>query len=329
MKNKLGKIIIAIVIILLIVIGVVAGIYSFKYFESKKYKGTAGSGVSQANDNTVYFDGKQYEYNYNLKNVLFLGIDNESEIKLQNSPGTGGQADCIMILSIDRENKTSQVLQISRDSMTDVDIYDTSGAYYTTINSQLATQYAYGNTPGTSCWAMKKTVGELLYDLPIYGYISLDIAGIPLINNYVGGVTLTMPEDYTEINPAFVKSNTITLDGEQAEQYVRYRDVDEKGSNQLRMQRQVHYIPALIEKIGNYSGDSEKMAEELSSILEPYLITDLSTEDISELADYEWNVEQVSYAPGKVVSGEEYEEFHINEKKLQKMIINLFYKLKK
>ena len=329
MKNKRGRLIIAIVIVLLVVIGIVTGVYSFKHFENKKYRQSVNTNVSQANDNTVYFDGKQYEYNYNLKNILFLGIDNESEIKLKNNPGTGGQADCIMILSIDGEKKTSRILQISRDSMTDVDIYDTQGAYYTTINAQLATQYAYGNTASTSGWAMKKTVGELLYDLPIYGYITLDIAGIPLLNNYVGGVTITIPEDYTEINPTFVKGNTITLDGEQAEKYVRYRDTSAKGSNQLRMRRQVHYIPALVDEIRNYVGNSEKKAEEITSLLEPYLITDLSSDDISELTDYTWDVKQVSYVPGKVVPGEKYEEFHINEKKLQEMIINLFYKLKK
>lgn len=329
MKNKKGKIIIAIVIILLIVIGIVAGINCFKYFESKKYKGNEDSDVSQANDNTVYYEGKQYQYNYNLKNILFLGIDNESEVKWQNNPGLGGQADCIMILSIDRSKKTSKILQISRDSMTDVDIYDTEGEYYTTINSQLATQYAYGNTPMNSCWATKRTVSELLYDLPIYGYLSLDIAGIPLVNDYVGGVTLTMQDDYTEVDYSFVKGNTVTLNGEQAEKFVRYRDTNAKGSNQVRMQRQVHYIPALMEKIVEQAGDSEKVAEELTSLLEPYLVTDLSTEDISELADYTWDVENVSYAPGEVVSGEEYEEYHIDEKKLQEMIINLFYELKK
>lgn len=328
MNGKKGKIAIALIIILLIIGGVSAGVFCFKYFETKKYQENSQQNKSQSKDNTITYEGKEYVYNYKIKNILFLGIDNESEIKLENRPGMGGQADCIMILSMDTENKTSKIIQISRDSMTEIDIYDTQGNHYTTISAQLAAQYAYGNTATTSSWATKQTVSELLYDLPIYGYISLDIAGIPLINEYVGGVTLTMPDDYTEIDKAFTKGNTVTLDGEQAEKYVRYRDTSKKGSNQLRMERQVHYIPALTEKLVETLSDTDENIDELNSLLEPYLVTDLSTEDVAELAEYEWTVENVLYVPGKIMAGEEFEEFHINEAELQKMIINTFYQLK-
>lgn len=328
MNNKKAKFIIVAIIILLIVCGVTAGVYCFKYFEARKYHATGEENKSQANDNTVTYEGKEYVYNYNLKNILFLGIDNEAEIELENRPGMGGQADCIMILSMNSEDKTSTILQISRDSMTEIDIYDTQGNHYTSISAQLAAQYAYGNTATTSCWATKNTVSELLYNLPIYGYISLDIAGIPLINEYVGGVTLTMPEDYTDVDPTFTKGNTITLDGEQAERYVRYRDTNKKGSNQVRMERQVHYIPALKDKLVESLDDSEEDVEELTSIIEPYLVTDLTTEEIAQLAEYEWEVENVTYVPGEVMVGEEHEEFHINEAELQKLIIDTFYQLK-
>lgn len=328
MDGKKDKIAIALIIILLIISGVTAGVLCFKHFETKKYQSTGEVNKSQASDNTITYEDKEYVYNYNLKNILFLGIDNEAEIELENRPGMGGQADCIMILSMDSQAKTSKILQISRDSMTEIDIYDTQGAHYTSISAQLAAQYAYGNTPNTSCWATKKTVSELLYGLPIYGYISLDIAAIPIINEYVGGVSLTMSEDYTEIDPSFVKGEKVTLNGEQAEKYVRYRNTKQKGSNQLRMERQIHYIPALKEKLIESIGDSQEEIDELSSILTPYLVTDLTSEEIAELAEYEWDVETVSYVPGEVMAGEKYEEFHINEEELQKLIINTFYQLK-
>lgn len=327
MNSKGKKIIIAIVILLLVAIGVCTGIYCFKQFEEKKYKGD-NQVQSQAKDNTIYYDGEEYEYNYNLKNVLFMGIDNVSEITLADAPGTAGQADCIMILSIDKEAKTAQILQISRDSMTDVDIFDRNGEYYTSVNAQIATQYAYGNGMETSCLATKKTVSELLYELPIAGYISLDIAGIPVINDCVGGVTLTVPEDYTSIDPAFVKGATITLTGEQAERYVRSRDTNMTGSNNLRMQRQVQYIPALVAKFGEQVNNGEEALEEFYSTIEPYFLTDLTAEELEELTEYTWSVDQVSYVPGESVAGEEYEEFHVDDEELQKLIVKMFYKQK-
>lgn len=329
MNSKKKKMVIAIIIVLLLLLGAVAGVAGFKYFESRKYHGEGDANTSQATDNTVYYNGKEYEYNTNLTNILFMGIDNNSEIELLNSPGMAGQADCIMILSMDDETKTAKILQISRDSMTDIDIYDTNGTFYTTIHAQLAAQYAYTNSANTSCWAMKKTVKKMLGDIPIAGYISLDIASIPVINNYVGGVTLTMDNDYTDVNPLFVKDATITLNGNQAETFVRYRNVDEKGSNQKRMQRQVQYIPALVDAVADKVNSSDDAADELAMIIEPYVVTDLSTENVYEMASYEWKVENVVYVPGKVVAGEESEEFHIDEEGLQEVLINLFYKLKK
>lgn len=57
---------------------------------------------------------------------------------------TLGQADCIMLLCMNTEDMTGTLLNISRDSMTDIDIYDISGDFVATEKQQLALQYAYG-----------------------------------------------------------------------------------------------------------------------------------------------------------------------------------------
>ena len=64
---------------------------------------------------------------------------------------------------------------------------------------------------------MKKTVSELLYGMPIAGCFSMTIEGISTLNDAIGGVSITVPEDYTDIDPAFVQGTTLTLTGEQAE----------------------------------------------------------------------------------------------------------------
>lgn len=328
MKSKSKKWVLTVIIICLLLISISIGVICLKYFETKKYKNTDNIESSQIENNIVEYHGKKYEYNDNLINILFLGIDNDTEIQSQNTPGLGGQADCIMILSMDEETKTSKILQISRDTMADIDIYDAQGMHYTTIWAQLATQYAYGNRASTSCWAMKKKVGELLDNIPIYGYISLDIKGVSIMNDYVGGVTVTIPEDYTEIDKAFIKGKTITLNGEQAEKYVRYRNIDVRGSNSLRMKRQVQYIPALQNKMRKVLGESEQKVSEFDSLMSEYLVTDLTVEDIKGMTGYAWETENVTYLPGKIVEGKETEEFHLDDEGLKKTIIDMFYKAK-
>ena len=91
--------------------------------------------LSQADKNSIYHDGKEYVYNKNVKNILFLGIDKGEEITLNETLGKGGQADTIMLFSIDKENQTTRILQISRNAMTDIDLYDKNGNYYTSIKA--------------------------------------------------------------------------------------------------------------------------------------------------------------------------------------------------
>lgn len=326
-NNKKKKKIVGIIVfiaVLLVVIGVIVS-QSLKNDEQTFEEENV---PSQADNNTVYYNGDSYVYNQNIVNILFMGIDNDTEIVMQDVPGKGGQADCIMILSINKEDGIAHIMQISRNAMTDVDIYDLNGNYYASMEAQLATQYAYGNGADTSCWAMKKTVGELLYELPISGYFAMDIAAVSVVNDLLGGVTITIPEDYTEIDPAFVKGATITLSGEQAEKYVRYRDLNAIGSNDLRMQRQVQYIPALLETFRNKVGDSQEALENFYSSISTYAVTDLSVDMMGEMLQQEWKVGEAVYVPGETVAGEIYEEFYINDAELRKILIETFYKLK-
>jgi len=283
---------------------------------------------SQASEDTIQYQGNEYVYNQNLTNILFMGIDTKGEVVLKEAPGTAGQADAVMLLTLDEESRTAEILQISRDAMTDIDIYDVSGDYYTSIQAQLATQYAYGNGKQSSCWAMKKTTSRLLYDLPIDGYISLNIESIRILNDALGGVTLTVPEDYTDIDPAFEKGAVITLTGEQAERYVRYRDIEATGSNNERMERQNQYLLALFQAVKTKAGNAGNGYEVFYTLLEPYLTTDLSAEEINGLAKYHFDESKTEYVPGEVKQGEEYEEFYVDEGKLRELLMENFYKLK-
>ena len=321
MNNNKSKLFLAVfVIIIAIVTCVVLGV--------DRNSDDNPSIPSQTDRDLVYYNGETYEYNHNVKNILFMGLDNNTEMQQENAPGGGAQADCILLITLDKEHNTTKVLQISRDSMTDVDIYDVNGNYYTTIRSQIATQYAYGNGAKNSCWAMKKTVSEFLYELPIDGYIALDIAAVSKINDMLGGVTITVPEDYTMVDPAFQKGVTLTLTGAQAEKYVRYRNINITGDNNFRMQRQVQYIPALFKTFQEKTRNSKDEIERLYTEIASYVTTDLSLDEMNNMSGYSWDAENVSYIEGEIVPGEEFEEFHVDDKKLKDMIMKMFYKLK-
>lgn len=301
-----------------------AGYFLWSELWDKEIKET--SIPAQDLSNTVLYNGREYEYNSDLKNILFLGIDKTDMLTEQKTPGIAGQADGILLISMDRTSKTGRVFQISRDTMTDVDLYDVSGNYSTTIRKQIATQYAYANGGKSSSWAMKKAVSRLFYELPIDGTIAMNIEGIQAVTDAVGGVTLTVPEDYTVIDPAFVAGAVVQLNGEQAEKYVRYRDTNQLGSNHDRMKRQMQFVPALFEAVKAKAGESGKYYETFSDILDPYVVLDMSAKDINELAEYGLSTKDIYTVPGEVQAGTEHDEFIVNEDELYELVINMFYR---
>ncbi len=333
-KKKQKTILIAVICLLVLAVCVCLGVFFYQKLMERRRSVDIPEDMqsSQTTDDTVVYNGEEYKYNDQLMNILFMGVDKRDEFEEHANPSTGGQADCVMILSLNKETKEANILQISRDSMTDVDIYDTNGNYYTTVFEQLADQYSYGNGMETSCWAMKKTVGELLFGLPIDGYLALNLEGISTMNNAVGGVTITVPEDYTAIDPAFAKGATLTLTGEQAERYVRYRDTTEFASNNGRMQRQVQYIPALIAKIREMVGSSGgDYYDAFYPIMSSYMITDLTADQMNEMADYHLQTDHVRYVPGNIQlgqgrDGKVHEQYYVDDEGLRIMLLDMFYK---
>lgn len=278
---------------------------------------------SQAIDHTIQWNGKKYTYNRNLTNVLFLGIDKSDSLGAEYAPGDAGQADCIMLLSLDSETKQGKILQINRNTMTSLDIYDAYGNFLRSEDGQLALQYAYDIGGESSCWATKKTVGELLFGLEIDGYFSMDMDAIALINDAVGGVDVTMKEDYTQIDSSYTKGSTIHLDGEAAQRFIRYRDINEFNSVEGRMHRQTEYITALISTLRK--SESQKLYDIISPYLGDQILTDLNADELNALSGYEYLTDQVQYLPGEMEQGQVYEEYYVDENALQDLIIQTFY----
>lgn len=278
---------------------------------------------SQAIQTIVEWKGKSYTYNTDLINILFLGIDKSEPVRDDNIPGEAGQSDCIMILSLDQQTKEARILQLNRNTMTELDIYDFSGNYLRSVEGQLALQFAYDIGGKSSCWAVKKTVQELLYGLEIDGWFAMDVAGIPEINDALGGVDVTMKEDYSAIDPSFTKDSTVHLTGKLAQKFVQYRDTETFNSVEDRMHRQVDYITAMIGSM-HLSG-AEKLYDVISPYLDTYVITDLNAEQLNSLVTYQYLTDEVQYLPGEMVQGEVYEEYYIDEEQLQDLLIQIFY----
>lgn len=281
------------------------------------------SGSSQTLENEITYKGESYTYNKNLKNVLFLGVDRTLQTTNGEVVGRNGQADCILLLIMNEETRKTTLLQISRDSMVQVGIYDISGRHLTDENLQIALQYAYGDSDHKSCWLMKNTVSDLLYGIPIDSCFSLTVEGISAITDAMGGVTIEVPQDYTSIDSSLQAGAIVSLKGDLAERYVRYRDTLVTGSNSQRMERQNEFLKALFIQMKEERGNTAFYNNILESAA-PYMTSDLDAEELKAMADYDME-DAMQQVPGTVVSGTEHDEFKVDDQKLYELILELFY----
>ena len=324
MKKK-KYVILGIVTVLLVT---VAGVLAYRMQQDRKKEKIKYDGYTDENQETNYitYKGEKYKYNYNLRTVLFMGVDKEGEIE-EKKVGGGGQTDSLVLFAMDTEKKTTQALSVSRDTMTDIRTYDMSGEFLSTERAQLALQYAYGDGKAKSCVLTREAVSNLLYQTPVNSYVALTMEGFSRIADELGGIRITVSQDYTHINPAFKKGETITLNGKMAEQYVRYRDTSASGSNNERMERQSQFIEALVKQL-QINMKEKKDAVHLYRKMKPYMVTDISEEELEKMINYEFEG-KVEKVPGTVQKGEKYDEFIVDNEKLQEKVINMFYKHEK
>ena len=105
MKKESKRHILSTVAVILAAVAAVTVLFVLHHKQQQEKAHQPEESVSQAEDNTIEWNGKRYTYNNNLINILFLGIDHANDIDTSYMPGDAGQADCIMLLSLDKETK--------------------------------------------------------------------------------------------------------------------------------------------------------------------------------------------------------------------------------
>ena len=307
---------------------------------SKEYKlpamDEAELGKENENENeydpSLYkYKGKIYRYKEDMINILCMGIDKKTEKmeKAAAESGEGGQADAIFLLSLNPKGGEMKIFDISRDTMTPIDNYDTEGNLIGQGVNHLALAYSYGDGEEKSCEMMSKAVSELLYGLPIQGYVAVNLQAVSKVNDAVGGVEVTIPEDLTDIAPGFTKDSKIILNGEQAILYIQKRNQKILGGNDLRMQRQKQYMTSFLKAAQKAIKNQPVLPLTLYQELTEQMVTDIGVDQavylMTVMLDSKFKSEDIVMLPGKTEKGVYYEEFHIDEDALYDLMIDHFY----
>lgn len=264
----------------------------------------------------------------NLKSYLFMGIDRDGPAKSNHSYQDGGQADVQFLLVVDEEAQTWQLLHINRDSMVEVPILGITGHAIRTELQQITLAHAYGDGGVDSCRNAQKAVSNTLGGQEIDGYLALNMGGISILNDFVGGVTVTIESDFSDVDPTLVMGQTITLNGEQAYNFIRSRRNVDDQTNLARMKRHRQYLEGLGEKLMDLSQND--VIRGYDAVFD-YMVTDIGSKTMTQLVE---KLQTYTQLDTLTIDGTSYLDeqgsnaYALDEDSLEAVIHQLFYKKK-
>lgn len=275
---------------------------------------------------TVTVDGVEYFPRQDITVVMALGIDEKGPVVSSGSYRNHGEADAVMLLVLDHAADSIRVLCLNRDTMVQMPVLGLDGRVSGTAFAQLALSHTYGEGLEDSCQNTLNTVSGMLNDIVIDHYVALNMDGIAIINDAVGGVTVAIADDFSEVDSSLTKGK-VTLRGEQALTFVQTRKDVGNQLNISRMERHREYMNGLLQAMTAAMAERDGFAAELYGQVSDYIVSDCSVNVISGLMERcsGYTLEEIVSPAGENVLGNEYYEFYADEEALDELILRLFY----
>lgn len=285
----------------------------------------------QKTENTVYeYNGVEYVKNEDVESFLILGLDKFEDAINNDSYNNDQRADFLMLLVFDNSEKKFTAVHLNRDTMVNMNVLGVAGQKIGTVNKQLALAHTYGNGRDVSCRNTADAVSELLNGVKVNHYLSITMDAVPILNDLLGGVEVTVLDDFSGIDDTLIKGETVTLHGNHALTYVRERYGLEDSSNSTRMVRQRQYMTAVYDKAMLEIENDDNFVIEASSKLADYIVSDRSVNQLQEIAKKlsQYKFTEIETLEGESVVKDGLMEFRPDADSIDKIVFELFYKKK-
>jgi LCP family protein required for cell wall assembly len=324
--NK-NKILLYAVLVFLIVFLIIAAFLLMSKWEKQQVSYQPSSDID---DTAIYYNGNEYVLKNNVETLLLIGLDKFESTSNLESYNNDQQADFLMLFVLDNDAKKCTAVHINRDTMARVNVLGVNGNKIDTVDKQIALAHTYGNGKNISCRNTSDSVSELLLGMRIDHYVSVTMDSVAVFNDLVGGVEVTVLDDFSGIDDKLIKGENVTLTGEQALRYIRTRYGLEDSSNIARMERQRQYINALYQKTVQCMKKDDGFAVEALLKMSNYIVTDRTAIDLQEQLNKmtEYGFDGIRTIEGESTVGEQYMEFYPDDNSIMELVIDLFYEPK-
>jgi LCP family protein required for cell wall assembly len=215
-------------------------------------------------------------------NILILGIDRVPEAAANGPKIFEGRSDTILLLHLDPRDKSISLLSVPRDTQVEV-----PGIPFSKISE--------ANARGGPALATR-LVSSMLNNTRIERYVRVSSSAFRELVDLLGGVEVFVPRamSYTDTAQK-LKINLAqgwqTLNGEQAEQFARFRN---DGLGDIgRIQRQQSLIQAIRNRLASPSVFVR--LPQIVRLMQKYVDTNLNYEEILALANFGLQLERDTF----------------------------------
>ena len=270
---------------------------------------------------SIIYQGHTYERNDDVVAFMLLGFDGKRQSK-----GHPGQLDTMIIVALDTGNGSVHAISVPRDSMVDIPVL-LDGVQVSERYAQLCLAYAYGGGDELGVYITSESMSQLLAGVRVRSYYMLNYKGLSPMNDAMGGVTLTPLE--TIPGTDIVEGKQITLKGEDAEQYIRWRNHTAYTASLDRQARQVQYLKELVLQLSQEIRRNPMVAFDVLDAGKEYMRTNLDMAEwiyiLGKALTVDFGSLEMTTLPGTMGNDGTYAQFHVDEDAVERIILDTFY----
>ena len=284
-------------------------------------------------EQSLIFDETEYIVKNNIETFLFLGTDYSGNEDASGKDYEGSMADFILLMIVDHTEDTYAFLPLDRNTIVDVPLILEDGSGEASAEEQLCTAHGYGGNKEMGCENTVTAISDYLGGLTIDGYYSISMSEISAINHALGGVEVTLEDDFSDKDPTMTKGKTMTLNDEQAELFIHSRMNMKDDSNARRMARQKAYMSAALKKVKSRLKEDPKAINGIKDTFEEKSTSNITGKQSSRIINAFVKCEDLGIHEikgktkiGKTMKdGEEHEEFYPDEDSLLETMTILYH----
>lgn len=230
----------------------------------------------------------------NAKNTSFLDALRKRDLKINVAvfgvDGDGTRTDVMFVMHFDSKEQRTSLISIPRDTRVEiapdvVSYMEEEGKYYQSPTKMNAV-HAYAGTEKGPEMAVKQL--ESMLGIEIDHYVKVDLNAFRKIVDTIGGVEVNVPQDMYYSDPyqdlyINLKAGPQVLDGDKAEQLVRFRHYPMGDIARVEVQQQ--FLKAFAQKVTS-SDSIIKNLPDYISMLYSDVQTDVTLSDALKYVNY-------------------------------------------